>query len=420
MDKTECIEFYNNLGPDEKMNQETKEKLKDITLLPDLCKLIYENESNKEKDFRKKVYALISRILQNNIILIPEYCQFLIDRLKVETNRYSLISLLERIRSLVELPRNSGPIKFRSMPDTINMEPIIELAKTGKSQVTTAAICALSLSNSEPCREVLRYWVRQDDEKTYYYQISYAVGCLGAIGVPSDIELLERHVNSRKRDIKRTAEGAIVNIKRRFDTNKPQRAIINNNRNRYTNNGQTILDNCIDYIGEANWKEMQELWSLTGKEARQYYLWFLKQKDIRIQYLQQYLKEHNYNFDLDFTNESIKDIWTWYRDVMKSIDNTVEKDKNNAEELYEILAKIRVDIAIYFGETLIHNYPTLKWDYIKGSKQFVYYNHLAIVGFRFTSYVIPTEEVRKCYGDEVFRHFESKLYNYYEHWEKYV
>lgn len=410
MNKNEFISLYEN--------KDTREQLLDVTLLPDLRNLVQENESNKDKEFRKNLYSIMHFILSDN--LIPEYCQFLVDRLKVEKTKSCIDSLLYYIKYLSDIPRTNGPIRHRYFPDTINMDSIIELAKSEKSQLTDAAIQALKISNTEKCRDALRYWVNQDNEKKYQYEICYANYSLGFIGKPEDIPLLEKHINSRKRDIKFTAVGAITNIKKRYDTNKPQKAIIINNRNCYTNKGQIITNNCIDYVGEVNWKENKELWSLTGKEAREYYLWFLKQKDVRIQYLKQYLKQHNYNFDLDFTDDSIKDVWAWYRDVMKSIDNFVKNDKSNAKELYEILSKIRVDIAIYFGDTLIHNYPTLKWDYIKSSKQFVYYNHLAIVGFRFTSYIIPTEEVRKSNTDEMFRHFESNLYNYYEYWEEYV
>lgn len=410
MNKNEFISLYEN--------KDTREKLLDVTLLPDLRNLVLENESNKDNEFRCNVYSAMHLILSYN--LIPEYCQFLVDRLKVEKTKMCIDSLLRYIEFLSDIPTTNGPIRHRYFPDTINMDPIIELTKFGKSQLTNAAIQALKVSNTEKCRDALRYWVNQDDEKKYQYEIYYANHSLGFIGKPEDIPLLEKHINSKKSDMKATAEWAINSIKKRYDTNRPQKAIIKNNRNSYINKGQIIANNCIDYVGEANWKEMKELWSLTGKEAKEYYLWFLKQKDVRIKYLQQYLKEHNYNFDLDFTDESIKDIWTWYRDVMKSIDNTVKKDKSNTKELFDILAKIRVDIAIYFGETLIHNYPTLKWDYIKESKQYVYYNNLAIIGFRFTSYVIPTEEVRKSNTDEMLRHFESNLYNYYEYWEEYV
>ncbi len=196
--------------------------------------------------------------------------------------------------------------------------------------------------------------------------------------------------------------------------------IIKSNRRRYTSNGQIIINNCIDYIGEINWKESQELFNLTGRETRQYYLRFLKQKDIRVNYLQQYLKEHNFDFELDYTEESIKDLWAWQRDVKKSIDKSVEKDSKDEEKLYEILAKIRIDIAIYFGETLIHNYPQLKWDYIKGPKSSADYHKLVIIGFRYMEYLIPTEEVWKCDRDESFRNMESNLFNYYEWWKENV
>ena len=88
MNKNEFISLYEN--------KDTREQLLDVTLLPDLRNLVQENESNKDKEFRKNLYSIMHFILSDN--LIPEYCQFLVDRLKVEKTKSCIDSLLYYIK----------------------------------------------------------------------------------------------------------------------------------------------------------------------------------------------------------------------------------------------------------------------------------------------------------------------------------
>jgi len=140
------------------------------------------------------------------------------------------------------------------------------------------------------------------------------------------------------------------------------------------------MDKDIDYIGEKNWK-YSELGTMTGWEARKYYLWFLEQIDKRIQYLQEYLKENNVNCDLDYSEESLNKLWIWYRGCRRYIkrsEDELEKAKKYYPEKFEkyipkyklsnTSAEIAMDIGIYFGETFIHNYKQLKWEYVKTRK----------------------------------------------------
>ncbi len=55
--------------------------------------------------------------------------------------------------------------------------------------------------------------MKQEDEKKYKYEITYANAAMGKIGDPTDIPLLERHINSRIQDIKISAQMAIEKIK---------------------------------------------------------------------------------------------------------------------------------------------------------------------------------------------------------------
>jgi hypothetical protein len=180
------------------------EKLNDFTLFPMLCDLILENEGNKHKELRRNIYFVMGCLLRKKMIVT--YCQYLIDRLGIETDKYTLALILNQIARL-------------SIPREVNMDYVIKCSKNDKWLVRHSAITALRASDSESCREAARYWVKQVDEKIYKYEIIYANACLNEIGVMEDIELLDIHTHSRIRDIKDSALYAIEAIKRRCVAN---------------------------------------------------------------------------------------------------------------------------------------------------------------------------------------------------------
>jgi HEAT repeat protein len=59
------------------------------------------------------------------------------------------------------------------------------------------------------------FFINQEDEKKYEYEIIYANASLGSIGSKEDIPFLEKHVKSRKRDIRDSARFAIDRINER-------------------------------------------------------------------------------------------------------------------------------------------------------------------------------------------------------------
>ena len=89
------------------------------------------------------------------------------------------------------------------------------------------AIAALKASNTDASREAARYWVQQTDEKQCRFELVYAHAALSSIGTAEDVELLERHANSRLQDVKSSALYAIDQIQRRENKveNKPISAI---------------------------------------------------------------------------------------------------------------------------------------------------------------------------------------------------
>lgn len=150
---------------------------------------------------RENVYALLAKLLREN--MDPVSCQFLIDCLKRETNKNALHTILDGISHL-------------HLPSGTDISAIIACSKSSEWLVRHGAIVALGASNTDASREAVRYWVQQEDEKQNKYELIYAQASLGNIGTEADIPLLERHSNSRIRDVKDSAAYAIENIRHRL------------------------------------------------------------------------------------------------------------------------------------------------------------------------------------------------------------
>ena len=85
-------------------------------------------------------------------------------------------------------------------------------SKSDNSGVRCDALRALGAFSSEEAKDALAYYLAQDDEKKYKYEILYAVASLGRIGISSDVPLLEKWLSSKNSDIKSAAKYAINRI----------------------------------------------------------------------------------------------------------------------------------------------------------------------------------------------------------------
>lgn len=54
---------------------------------------------------------------------------------------------------------------------------------------------------------------------------------------------------------------------------------------------------------------------------------------------------------------------------------------------------LAVDVGIYFGQSLVHNYPSLKWELPLGSKRFIDYGKPVLSGFANSATLNPTRVV---------------------------
>lgn len=174
------------------------ERISDETVYPILKKIIEENHKNKA--VRKAAYVIIGYSLRN--IFNKEACIFLIQRLDEETDKYVVACILDKLARI-------------HIPEDIDMSLVIKCSQNDKWLIRHSALNALGSSSTHANREALLFFINQEDEKKYEYEIIYANASLGSIGSKEDITFLEKHVKSRKRDIRDSARFAIDRIKER-------------------------------------------------------------------------------------------------------------------------------------------------------------------------------------------------------------
>ena len=174
------------------------ERISDETVYPILKKIIEENHKNKA--VRRAAYVIIGYSLRN--IFNKEACIFLIQKLDEETDRQGVESILEGLSRI-------------HIPEDIDMSLVIKCSQNDKWQIRHSALDALGSSSTHANREALLFFINQEDENKYKYEIIYANASLGKIGLKEDIPFLEKHIKSRKRDIRASALFAIDRIKER-------------------------------------------------------------------------------------------------------------------------------------------------------------------------------------------------------------
>ncbi len=183
------------------------ETLDDPGLFPLLREIITSNEGKKKekREARKAAYFIYGRLMEK--AFSPQEAVFFLQRLEVETDKYVLASMLDRV--------TDWGIKKHQLPAEMDFSPILNLTVDDRWLVRHSAIYALSACPGEESRRACAFYLRQEDEKSYKYEIYYANIALQVIGMPEDIPLLERFLKSRRPDLKLTAQGAIQRIRAR-------------------------------------------------------------------------------------------------------------------------------------------------------------------------------------------------------------
>ena len=154
-------------------------------------------EKEKDKKRRDKAYFILGHIGKNTND--NSAVQFLIQRIDKETDKYIVGSLLDRIAALHK-------------PPGTDLKPIINATKDKKWLIRHGAIRAFKSSNDEIAEQTL---IDVLDKSEDQYDLTYSNSILNTIGTPKAIPHIEKHLSSRKRDVKLSAKFAIEEIKKR-------------------------------------------------------------------------------------------------------------------------------------------------------------------------------------------------------------
>lgn len=149
----------------------------------------------------------------------------------------------------------------------------------------------------------------------------------------------------------------------------------------------------MEYPWMAPSFEMKPFEEMNKKEAKQHFDWYISQIPERIEVLKE-LTEHK--ISLDYSKESLIPLFAWYlsqitiyklsdkeieaelEDLRQYPDFVYEDEKErllaNPVELKKVDYALAMDIAIYYAETIIKNYPQVKWTFFTKPKSFVYLN----------------------------------------------
>jgi HEAT repeat protein len=172
------------------------EKITNPVFIPQLMTFI---ENEKDKDKRDKAYFILGHISKN--INDKTTGQFLINRIKKETDKYVIGSMLSVLAKVVK-------------PEGTDFLPLIHATKDERWLVSQKAIQAFANSEDEIAETTLINFLETSEDP---YELIYSNATLNKIGTPKAIPHLQKHLKSRKRDVKLSAQFAIDEIKKRHN-----------------------------------------------------------------------------------------------------------------------------------------------------------------------------------------------------------
>lgn len=218
MEKAELMELIGRINAQEEHFTDSRETvswkalreaetLTDPALFPLLREIITDNEGKAKtrREVRRAAYFVYGRLMEK--AFSPAEAPFLLERLRVESDKYVLSNLLDRM--------GDWGRKGLLLPEGMDFSPVLALTRDDRRQVRHDALRALSACPGEASREACAFYLRQGDEKTYQYEIYYANIALQTIGTAAEIPLLERFLKSRRPDLKLTAQYAVQYIRER-------------------------------------------------------------------------------------------------------------------------------------------------------------------------------------------------------------
>lgn len=170
------------------------ENVENTAYIPQLITFI-DNEKDKKK--RDRSYFLLGHIAKNTSDL--KALDYLIYRIQKETDKYIIASLLNRIAAIKK-------------PIGTDLQPLIQATKSDKWLIRHSAIQSLKNALDSAAETALIEILNDSDDP---YDLVYTNATINTIGTPRAIPFLEKHLKSRKRDVKDSAKYAIEEIKKR-------------------------------------------------------------------------------------------------------------------------------------------------------------------------------------------------------------
>ncbi len=169
-------------------------KLVDERYIPVIKELILAEKKTGRRQALYTILGILGRNLQSSAV-----AAYLIERLPMETNKYVLQYML---MGIAEIPKGGN----------INMQAVIDLTDDKRWQVGLTVIEALNKEGDAAVEDKLIEVCSSDRDKYDLIKSNYN---LGKIGTQRAIPALERHLKSRSRDVRGTAEAAIEAIRKR-------------------------------------------------------------------------------------------------------------------------------------------------------------------------------------------------------------
>ena len=172
----------------------------------------------------------------------------------------------------------------------------------------------------------------------------------------------------------------------------------------------------------------------TPKMAKEYFEWYINEREHRLTILKKYLSEIHEDITLDFSPESLIPLWSWYETQIVEEDKDPYELQAEKEQYPEWVRdhisdkkismetlKFTWDVAIYFAEVMVrNNKEKISWGYITRRKRHIHVNRPALKGFTANLLLDPRHVVYICTLKSAKEKDPNRLYDLYYVWLEYI
>lgn len=168
----------------------------------------------------------------------------------------------------------------------------------------------------------------------------------------------------------------------------------------------------------------------TPKMAKEYFEWYINDREHRLTILKEYLSEIHEDIPFDFSPESLIPLWSWYETQIVEEDKDpyelqAEKERYpewvrdhiSAKKISMETLKFTWDVAIYFAEVMVrNNKEKISWGYITKPKRSFDVNRPVLKGFMANQLLDPRHVVYICTLKSAEAKDPNRLYDLYYVW----